>query len=105
MKKPVFIRGKADEDIDRAIDYFAREAPHRVDALIASLRSTIESIGQSPGIGSPRFAHELDIPGLRHRAVRRFPYLVFYFEAQDRVDVLRVLHQHRDVGIALLDQE
>ena len=40
---------------------------------------------------------ELNLPGLRSRPVRRFPHIVFYVEATDRVDVWRVLHGTRDI--------
>ena len=47
--------------------------------------------------GSPRYAHELNLPGLRFWPLTRFPYLVFYFEHDNYVDVWRVLHQQRDI--------
>jgi hypothetical protein len=40
--------------------------------------TTGEAQTRHPASGSPRFSHELDIPGLRHWAVQGFPYLVFY---------------------------
>lgn len=57
-----------------------------------------------PGAGSPRYAHALDLPGLRFRRCGRFPFLDFYMEYEDRIDIWRVLHAHRDIS-ASLDQE
>lgn len=34
--------------------------------------------------------------GLRRVLIRRFPYKLFYLLVGDRVEVLRVLHSHRD---------
>ena len=48
-------------------------------------------------IGSPRYADELDIPGLRFRSAGKFPYLVFYVETEAEIDVWRVLHGARDI--------
>jgi toxin ParE1/3/4 len=47
-------------------------------------------------LGSPQHAHELNLPGLRFWPLTRFPYLGFYFERSDVVDVWRVLHAKRD---------
>jgi toxin ParE1/3/4 len=61
--------------------------------------------GQDPGIGSPRYGYELDIPG--RRALQHFPYTVLYVERTDHVDVLRVPNQRRDIPELLrnLDQD
>ncbi len=40
---------------------------------------------------------ELDLPGLRCWPVKRYPYLVFYVERDDHIDVWRVLHGQRDI--------
>lgn len=42
-------------------------------------------------------ADELDLPGLRHRRVSGFPYLVFYSLDGAAVRVWRVLHEERDI--------
>jgi toxin ParE1/3/4 len=97
MTKPVILRAQADADIDSAADHYLREAPEVVDALLDSLEATLADIGRSPGRGSPRYAHLLDLPGLRFRMTKRFPYLVFYVEGPREIAVLRVLHQHRDI--------
>jgi toxin ParE1/3/4 len=58
---------------------------------------TFAAISGHPGIGSPQYAHELAIPGLRSRKLKRYPYLVFYLERDDHIDVWRVLHAERDI--------
>ncbi|HEY8332752.1 MAG TPA: type II toxin-antitoxin system RelE/ParE family toxin, partial [Tardiphaga sp.] len=50
-----------------------------------------------PATGSPRYAHELNLPGLRCWPLTRYPYLVFHVERPDHVDVWRVLHAGRDI--------
>ncbi len=47
--------------------------------------------------GSPRYAQELDIPGLRSRTVRRFPYLLFYVERVADIDIWRAVCAARDI--------
>jgi toxin ParE1/3/4 len=96
--KPVVPRDAAKQDVEGAIDFYVREAGE-VTALrfIANLESAYGAIGRQPGTGSPRYGYELDVPGLRARLMGRFPYLIFYVECDDRVDVWRVLHAHRDI--------
>jgi toxin ParE1/3/4 len=58
-------------------------------------------IGERPRTGSPRFSNEFELPGLRSRRLGRFPYLVFYVEEADRIDVWRILHAQRDIAASL----
>jgi toxin ParE1/3/4 len=98
MPKPVLPRNRADRDVDDAIDYYLREGSEKAAlGFIEALRQTYLQIGRHPQLGSPRYAHELDLPGLRHRALKRYPYLVFYVERENHIDVWRVLHGRRDI--------
>ena len=87
----------ASADIDRALDYYARARPHLTRNLLAAIRATFERIEQSPRAGSRRYAESAGVPELRHRATRRFPYLVFYVELDHQIVVRRVLHQRSDI--------
>ncbi len=42
-------------------------------------------------------ALELDLPELRSWPLKRYPFLVFYVEQPDHIDVWRVLHGQRDI--------
>lgn len=96
--KPVALRDRARRDIDEATDFYHVEAGEDVALrFIAALHATLSSIGRQPAAGSPRYAHELDLPGLRSRSLQRFPYVVFYVEGERYVDVWRVLHGKRDI--------
>ena len=66
-------------------------------AFIDALDNAYRHIGEQPGSGSPRYAHELDIPGLRCRSAGKFPYLIFYVERETEINVWRVLHDARDI--------
>ncbi|MDE0423122.1 MAG: type II toxin-antitoxin system RelE/ParE family toxin [Gammaproteobacteria bacterium] len=57
----------------------------------------MKTVGDHPAVGSPRYAHELGVPGLRSRSTGRFPYLIFYVDHEEEVDVWRVLHAARDI--------
>lgn len=56
-----------------------------------------------PGAVSLRYAYELDLPGLRAHRVKEYPYLMFYLEREDRIDVWRVLHVRNDIPLWMSD--
>ncbi len=96
--KSVIPRALARQDVEDAIDHYAQEAGEAVALrFIDALHDAYRAIGSRPGSGSPRHGQELDLPGLRSRTLRRFPYLVFYVEQADHVDVWRILHAQRDL--------
>ncbi|MDF0491083.1 type II toxin-antitoxin system RelE/ParE family toxin [Sphingobium sp. H39-3-25] len=96
--KAVVPRAQAHRDVEDAIDHYAREAGADIAlGFVEALEAAYRWIGEHPGTGSPRYAHELDLPGLRHRSLGRFPYLVFYVERADHIDVWRVLDARRDI--------
>ena len=51
-------------------------------AFIDALELTLRQIGDHPAAGSPRYADELGLPGLRFRTVVKFPYLISYVEQE-----------------------
>jgi toxin ParE1/3/4 len=101
--KPVVPRARALQDVEEAIAYYlAEDAPQAALGFVDALEKAYARLGRHPSAGSPRYAHELEIPGLRTRALKGYPYLVFYVERDDHVDVWRVLHGQRDVPGSLL---
>lgn len=96
--KPVLPRELANRDIDEAIAYYLGDGA--VDAalgLVDALERAFAHIARHPASGSTRYALELNLPGLRSWPLARYPYLVFYLERTDHVDVWRVLHAQRDI--------
>src|SRR4051812_45166785 len=99
------LRELARRDVEDVVDFYVDEggealALRFVDALERALRR----VARRPAAGSPRFGYELQLPGLRACSLRNFPYLIFYVEQEDFVDVWRVLHGHRDMPAWLLEQ-
>jgi toxin ParE1/3/4 len=96
--KDVVLRPIARQDIDEAIaHYLGEDETQAALGFIGELEKAYAHISRQPGSGSPRDAHELNSPGLRFWQLSRFPYLVFYFERAEAVDVWRVLHAQRDI--------
>jgi toxin ParE1/3/4 len=96
--KPVVPRDRANRDVDDAVTYYLKEdAEEAALGLVDALDDAYGLLGRHPAIGSSRYAHELGIPGLRSWSLPRFPYVVFYIERGDHIDVWRILHGHRDI--------
>jgi toxin ParE1/3/4 len=96
--KPVVPREQARQDVDDALAYYlAQDAEAAALGFIDALEQAYAHIGRHPATGSPRYAHELNLPGLRFWPLPRYPYLVFYVERADHVDVWRVLQGQRDI--------
>jgi toxin ParE1/3/4 len=97
-------RERAHRDVEEAIGFYLREAGVDIALrFIDTLERTYSAIAQHPGVGSLRYAHELDLPRLRHRGLSQFPYLVFYVERADHIDVWRVLDARRDIPASLAE--
>lgn len=96
--KLVVLRAAARRDVRDAVDH-CLVGTGRKTALrfIDRVEEAFLKVAVSVDSGSPRYGHELNLPGLRTRPVRSFPYLVFYMMARGQVDVWRVLHRHRDI--------
>lgn len=96
--KPVVPREQANQDVDDAITYYLEEASSSVAlGFIDALEQAYHHIARHPDTGSSRYGHELDLPGLRSWSLSAYPYLAFYVERPDHIDVWRVLHGQRDI--------
>lgn len=96
--KLVVPREQANRDVDDAIAYYLGEGGEAVAlGMVDALETAYGHISRHPEIGSPRYAHELNLPGLRSWQLARYPYLVFYLERPEHIDVWRVLHGQRDI--------
>lgn len=92
----------AEADLIASATHYAAEggqalANRMVDAALAAL----DPIERMPSMGSPRLGLLCDIPGLRAWRVDGFPMQWFYFEADDHLDVVRLLGDRQDI-IAIL---
>lgn len=96
--KPVVPRERASRDVEDAIAYYLDEdAVSAALGFVDALERAYVHIGRHPTAGSLRYAHELNLPGLRFWSLTRYPYFVFYVEHPDHIDVWRVLHDQRDI--------
>jgi len=105
MTKRIIIRPKAGQDLD---DHFAYIAENNFEAALQffdSARSTIAQLARMPGIGSLYPAENSRLQGLRKWAVKDFrKYLIFYFERDDAIEVVRILYATQDSSSILEDE-
>lgn len=103
--KSLYRRQLAEQDIAEAVDFYLGESPDLALKFVDALEQACRHVQKHPGTGSPRYAHELDLPGLRSWPLNRFPYLLFYRESADSIDLWRVLHGQRDIPAWLAKSE
>lgn len=104
--KPVKTRPAFDRDVETAAAHLLHEAGGTVAFdFIDSIERLLNRVSHFPLAGSPRYDHALGISGLRCALLRRFSYLMFYFERDDCIEAVRLLHAKRDVAADLIEPE
>ncbi len=96
--KAIVQRSLAHSDVERAVSYYV-EVANSATALgfVDALEAAYAHIGRNPSTGSPRYAHEINLPGLRAWPLTKYPFLIFYVELDQHIDVWRVLHMATDI--------
>ena len=95
---PVIPRERAHRDAQDAVDHYLEEgADEAALGFVDALERAYAHIGRHPESGSTRYAHELNLPGLRSWPLKRYPYLAFYVAGETHIDVWRILHAKRDI--------
>ena len=96
--EPVVPRERANRDAEEAVDYYLSQGSTKAAlAFVDALEQAYAHLGRHSLSGSPRYAHELNLPDLRAWPVKGYPWLVFYVERERYVEVWRVLHAERDI--------
>lgn len=105
--KPVIPTRLARQDVEDELTYYLVDEGSEQAALgfIAEIEHAYAHLAKHPNIGSPRYAYELDIPGLRSWPLDRYPHVIFYLERKDYVEVWRVLNGKRDIPSWLLNDD
>lgn len=104
--KPFRDTRAARREVDACVDYYLAEVgPVVALAFLAEYEVAVEHLCMHPGTGSPRYGELLGMRELRFWMLKRFPYSVFYIERETYIEVVRVLHQHRDIPVHLQSRE
>jgi toxin ParE1/3/4 len=104
--KPIVTRKAADEDVDRAFEYYLSEGgPDVAAAFIDEYERATSHLSRFPLSGSPRPGHTLLVQDLRQWPLNHFPYLIFYFDRENFVEIWRVLHGGMDFPRRMLEDK
>lgn len=92
MNLPIVLGLAAEREFDVAADWYQQQAGLGVK-FVKHVRDVLDRIRRTP-----------ELYGVVHRnircaRVRRFPYNVFYRIQSDRIEVIAILHAHRDPAI------
>lgn len=99
--KQVRLHRRAVLDIEDAAAYYQAEAEKGMAECFArAVEAQLVRIAEFPALGSLRFSMELGIPQLRSSAVSSFPFSIFYMETSGSLNIVRVLHNSRDIPAA-----
>ncbi len=91
-------------DVDHVIAHYIETAsPSVALAFITALEEAYLHVSSYPASGSPRIGRRMRLPGLRSWPIIGFPYVAFYVEHDDHIDVWRILHTSRDIPASLTD--
>lgn len=83
---------QAEQDLEDIWFYIAQNDEVAADLLIAKILDKFPMLAKFPDMGKKR--DDL-LKGLRSFPVK--PYIIFYALAADRIEIIRVLHQSRDI--------
>jgi toxin ParE1/3/4 len=89
-------------DILDITDYYADISVGLAERFVDELDATLHGLCFQPGVGSRRYAHFLEDQSLRVWQLDHFPFLLFYRIDGQSLDVLRVLHERRDLSADLI---
>jgi len=93
---------QAEADVDQVVDHYLREADIDIAVgFITAYDEAVAHISNFPGTGSRRYSQPVGPLELRFWLLTRFPYAVFYIERDSHIDIVRVLHQSRDLPAEL----
>ena len=105
-RKPIIPREQANRDVEDIVAYYMSEATEAAAlGFIDALEHACTHISRHPATGSSRYAHELNLPGLRAWQLTRYPHIVFYVERPGHIDLWRVLHGQRDIPAWMQEPE
>jgi toxin ParE1/3/4 len=100
------LRQAAERDISEATDHcFGEGGIDLAIRLAEAVDAALLHVETHPASGSPRYAVELSLQGLRSWQTKSHPYIVFYVEGAGQVEVWRGLPAHQDIAAWLTEAD
>lgn len=94
MKK-IAVRPQALIELEESAHYYESEQVGLGDRFSDSVETAFEKLREMPGIGSKRYVDL--VSGLHMYVLSTFPFLIFYFDKIDHIEVVRLIHAKRDL--------
>lgn len=93
MSLPITVRPEATQDAEDARAYLESELPGLGEDFLSRLDEVFDRIRYMPKM------YGIVARNVRAARLRRFTYVVYYRLHKDRVEVLAILHGHRDPAV------
>jgi toxin ParE1/3/4 len=99
MMPRVVVSPAADRDLDEQADYLLNHASLDVALrFLDAVAKTFDFLARHPGVGAARNSRNPRFVGIRVARVQGFEkHLIFYRPMADGLEIVRVLHGHRDI--------
>ncbi len=94
---PVEVLPVAQEDVDQALLYIAADDPMAADRLLDKLLAALDQASQFPFSGDEVFVGGKFRSRIYHRLYVH-PYHIYYRILDEKIVVMRVLHERMDAG-------
>jgi toxin ParE1/3/4 len=75
------------DDVDRAVEYIARDKPHTAQEVAQRIWDATQQLIDHPGLGRPG-----RVAGTRELVIPDLPYIATYIVRNNRIVILRILH-------------
>ena len=92
--KEVVLTPDAQAELEGATEWYEARAGGIGQKFVGSVDEALQQIGESPS-AFPKWEQD---SRFRRFVLQRFPYIVFYRETADRVEVIAVAHGAREPG-------
>jgi toxin ParE1/3/4 len=97
-------RPAARRDLAEAVRYLRQEGGAAVsNRFLDEVEATFTQLCSFPNSGTLWPTTRPELVGLRRRLLPRFPYSVFYLPSEQTIEIVRVLHNSRDIPVLLED--
>jgi toxin ParE1/3/4 len=93
MNLPVILSPAADREFEAAAEWYEKQQTGLGTRFVTQVQDALDRIGQEPEL------HAVVYKDLRRGRVAKSPYKIYYRDLADRVEVLAIVHGHRDPSV------
>ena len=103
--KRLVLRPQAEADLLAIVHGYVERGGLELGARpFDATQASLATVQAQPGFGSLAIGQRCGLPGLRARRVKGFPLRWFYFDRDDRIDVVRLLADRQDMAATVDDE-